>query len=103
MIVSTTVSIDENLNMPLVFNLNQNYPNPFNPSTTIEFSIPSMEKVNLEVYNVTGQKIIALFNKSIPAGKYKVEFNAESLSSGVYFYRITAGKFYDVKKMILLR
>jgi len=81
----------------------QNYPNPFNPSTSIEFSIPSSDEVQIVVYNMTGQKIGTLLNKRMPAGNYKLEYNAHNLSSGIYFYQIQAGEFQEVKKMILLR
>lgn len=85
------------------FKLYNAYPNPFNPSTKIKFTLPKQEIVTLEVYNIIGQKIETLLNKPMPAGYHEVEFNAQNLSSGVYFYRIEAGKFQDVKKMILLR
>jgi photosystem II stability/assembly factor-like uncharacterized protein len=85
------------------FHLSQNYPNPFNPSTTINFDLPKTSDVRIEVYNITGQKVVTLLNKKMPAGNHQVEFNAQNLSSGVYFYRIEAGEFQDVKKMILLR
>jgi hypothetical protein len=85
------------------YTLSQNYPNPFNPSTTIEFDLPKSSDVRIEIYNIAGQKIKSLVDKRMSAGSHQVEFNAQYLSSGVYFYRIEAGKFQDVKKMILLR
>jgi len=83
--------------------LYQNYPNPFNPSTTIEFDLPKAANVRIEAYNIAGQKIKTLLNKKMLSGRHEVEFNAQNLSSGIYFYRIEAGEFQDVKKMILIR
>ena len=85
------------------YSLSQNYPNPFNPSTTIEFDLPKSSDVKIEVYNIAGQRIQILLNEKMSAGSHNVEFNAQNLSSGVYFYRIDVGQFQDVKKMILLR
>lgn len=93
-------------NKPIVvqeFRLMQNYPNPFNPSTSIEFSLPKAENVTIEVYNTLGQGVETLLDKNMQAGNHEVEFNAQNLSSGIYFYRIEAGKFQDVKKMILIK
>jgi hypothetical protein len=89
--------------LPEVSALRQNYPNPFNPSTKIKFTLPKQEIVTLEIFNTLGQKIETLLNKKIPAGYHEVEFNAQKLSSGIYFYRIEAGEFQDVKKMILIK
>ena len=89
--------------MPIEFKLFQNYPNPFNPSTSIEFTLPKANDVRVEVFNIAGQNIETLLNKSMPAGYHEVEFNAQNLSSGIYFYKIQAGKFQDVKKMILIK
>jgi len=85
------------------FILYQNYPNPFNPLTTIKYDLPKPADVRIEVFNITGQKIRTLLNRKMAAGSHQVEFNAYNLSSGVYYYRIEAGEFQDVKKMILLR
>ena len=85
------------------FVLSQNYPNPFNPTTIIRFSIPFASKVNLSVYNILGEKVAVLTNGYKQAGNYEVTFNAGSLSSGVYFYRLTAGNFVSVKKLILMK
>ena len=90
--------------------LYQNYPNPFNPSTTIKFNLPKSSMVKIEVYNIRGQKIQTLLNKKMDAGSHQVEFNAENLSSGVYFCIIEVVdparrtvEFQDVKKMILIK
>jgi len=89
--------------LPQVFTLQQNYPNPFNPSTKIAFSIPSQAKVELVVYNLLGQKVATLVNESLNAGGHEVTFDASHLASGMYLYRITAGQFTSVKKMLLLK
>ena len=88
---------------PLKFGLRQNYPNPFNPSTTIEFTLPQNNFVTLKVYNVLGKEVAQLLNKNISAGVHQVQFDASSLTSGIYFYRISAGQYVSVKKMILLK
>jgi predicted GH43/DUF377 family glycosyl hydrolase len=89
--------------IPREFILYQNYPNPFNPSTKIKFALPKAEDVIIEVYNTLGQKVEILLNQHMKAGQHEVELNASNLSSGVYFYKIEAGEFQDVKKMILLK
>ena len=86
-----------------MFELKQNYPNPFNPSTDIEFSIPRNSFVRLEIFDVTGQSIEILLNKNMEAGIYKTDFDGTKLSSGIYFYTLTAGDFTDSKKMILVK
>jgi choice-of-anchor B domain-containing protein len=85
------------------FALEQNYPNPFNPSTRIRFSIPSSEIVNLTVYNFLGEKITELVNEFKPSGIYEVDFNAASLSSGLYLIKINAGSYSNTIKMNLLK
>ncbi len=89
--------------MPGTFGLNQNYPNPFNPSTVITFSIPKASQVTLKIYDILGQEVKTLVNDSKMPGKYTISFNASSLSSGVYFYALRAGKYFQVKKMMLLK
>ena len=85
------------------FILYQNYPNPFNPLTRIQYAISSRQFVKLKVYDVLGKEIITLVNEEKPAGVYETEFNASNLSNGVYFYRIEAGKYISVKKLVLLK
>ncbi len=80
-----------------------NYPNPFNPITTIQFLLPKAERVSLKVYNTLGKLVATLINKKMNAGLQSVNFDASNLSSGLYFYKIDAGNFVDVKKMILLK
>ncbi len=90
-------------NMPYEFSLQQNYPNPFNPSTEISFSLPRMSFVNLNVYNLLGQKVETLVNKEIEAGNYNVNWDGQDVASGIYFYRLETGDFVETKKMVLLK
>ena len=85
------------------YRLEQNYPNPFNPSTTIKFDVADFGLVNLKVYDVLGNEVATLINKELPAGNYRVTFDASQLASGVYIYRLRAGGFIVSKKMILLK
>jgi len=85
------------------FKLSQNYPNPFNPTTTINFSIPKQTDVSLKVYDVLGKEVAELVNKEMSTGSYKVDFDASNISSGIYFYKITAGSFVQSRKMILIK
>ncbi len=107
------ISGNEPYQIPSVFILNQNYPNPFsarggsafggNPSTIIKFALPRKEEVRIEVFNLLGQKVAVLINKTMSAGYHEVEFNAQDLPSGLYVYLIEAGQYQAVKKMLLLR
>lgn len=85
------------------FELHQNYPNPFNPTTTISYSIPEASHLRLELYDVLGNKIKSLLDEYQKAGSYSFNFNGSELSSGIYFYRLSAGQFIQTKKMILLK
>lgn len=89
--------------VPTVFNLSQNYPNPFNPSTTIKFSIPEKSSVLIKVYDAIGREVETLVNKDMEPGYYKYDWNASKHSSGVYFYRMQAGSFTSVKKLMLVK
>ena len=94
--------------MPKNFVLYQNYPNPFNPVTIVKFDIPVESKVSLKIFNVLGQEILDVVNKTFVAGKYRVTIDASQMKSGMYFYRLTAfdaeGKrFTSMKKMIVLK
>jgi hypothetical protein len=93
---------DDNLNTNN-FELSQNYPNPFNPTTLINFSIPEQTNVKLAIYDVLGNEVKILMNGFKKAGNYVVEFNASGLSSGVYFYTLTAGNLVETKKLNLLK
>lgn len=89
--------------IPDEFSLYQNYPNPFNPSTKINFDLPKQSFTMLRVYDISGREMKTVVYESLNAGKYAAEFNASGLSSGIYFYRIVAGEFTDVRKMILVK
>jgi hypothetical protein len=88
---------------PRGFALFQNYPNPFNPTTTIRFSLPHRSHVTLTVYNTLGQKVAGLVNSTTEAGYHEVQFNAASLASGVYFYRLQAGPFVQTRSLVVLK
>jgi hypothetical protein len=90
-------------NIPKLFKLYLNYPNPFNPSTRLRFDIPKEALTRLTVYDITGRKVSELVDKQLTAGAYEVLFDASNLSSGAYFYKIEAGTFSDVKKMVLIK
>lgn len=92
-----------NLILPAEFSLEQNYPNPFNPSTSISFSILTSEFVSLKVFDVLGREVATLVNEEKPTGRYKVDFNAANLPSGVYLYKLQAGNFAETKKLMLLK
>jgi len=85
------------------YKLFNNYPNPFNPSTKIVFSLKKDGIARLKIFNVLGKEIKDLVNEYMPAGRHEVEFDANALPSGVYFYVLTSGTFSETKKMILLR
>lgn len=104
----TAVSTEKTAELPEGFVLSQNYPNPFNPSTTISFQIPERSEVRLTVYNMVGQKVNTLVNSVQASGKYQVRWNGtdqsgNTVSSGVYFYRLETAQFTSIKRMILLR
>ena len=88
---------------PAEFALQQNYPNPFNPSTLIHYELPGDVMVRLVVYDILGREVATLANERKQAGKYDVAFNAAALSSGIYVYRMQAGDFVSMKKMLFLK
>ncbi|HJY64946.1 MAG TPA: T9SS type A sorting domain-containing protein, partial [Ignavibacteria bacterium] len=92
-----------NNQVPGSYKLLQNYPNPFNPNTVIEFSLADRSYMNLKVYDVTGKEIETLVNQILNAGNYKVSFNGQNLTSGIYFYRLQTNEFAETKKMILIK
>jgi len=96
------------ISLPTVFALEQNYPNPFNPSTSIQFSLPVDANVTIVVYNLVGEKVADVVSGDFSAGQHNVNFDASSLTSGVYFYRIdvtasNGSNFSSVKKMTVLK
>ncbi len=101
----TITGVDElaNAGLPTVYSLSQNYPNPFNPTTTINFALPKAGDVSLVVYDILGRKVAELVNGNLAAGYHTINFNASNFASGVYFYRLQAGNFVSVKKLMLLK
>jgi len=97
------VSEDAGGQLPGSIILHQNYPNPFNPTTNIEFQIPKSEFVSLKVFDVLGRMVQTLVNAKKEPGTHRVQFNAEGLPSGVYFYRLTAGEFVHTRKLMILK
>ena len=100
MITSVHLAPDE---IPSVFSLSQNFPNPFNPSSNIRYGLPLTSFVTLTVYNTLGQQVAQLVNEQQQAGYHEVVFRGDGLASGVYFYRLDAGSFTSVKKLLLLK
>ncbi len=111
--INVITGVEDEVAMPSAFKLEQNFPNPFNPTTSIQYAVSSRQFVSLKVYDVLGNEIATLVNEEKEAGRYEVEFNAEKLTSGVYFYQLLvsalqskdgkAGSFVETKKMLLLR
>ncbi len=89
--------------VPEKFGLEQNYPNPFNPSTAITYSIQEISNVKLEIFDTLGRKLKTLVDAEKSAGSYSILFNADNMSSGIYFYRLTAGNFTQSKQMLLVK
>ena len=89
--------------IPSDFRLDQNYPNPFNPSTVIRYQLPAESRVTLKIFNLLGQEIETLVNDLLPAGTHEATWEAEGSASGVYFYQLQAGAFFDTKKLLLLK
>ncbi len=89
--------------IPLHFGIDQNYPNPFNPSTIIRYGIPTGERVRVEVYTITGQRLAVLVDEYQPPGYHSVVFKPSRIASGVYFYRMEAGQFSAIKKMLFVQ
>jgi photosystem II stability/assembly factor-like uncharacterized protein len=97
------VSVPEDAGTPGTFALAQNYPNPFNPKTVVSFQTSVVSDVRLVVYDLLGREVAVLMNDRKMPGKYDIEFDASGLSSGVYFYRLTAGHFVECRKMVLMK
>ena len=96
-------ALSEDLTIPNDFDLKQNYPNPFNPSTNIQYDLPFDNLVSIKIYNVLGKEVATLVNEIKTAGRYIVSFNASNYASGIYYYKIKAGNFEQVRKMIILK
>jgi hypothetical protein len=97
-----TAVIEAEAPISLTWQLEQNYPNPFNPSTTIRYGLPHKSSVQLTVFNTLGQQVALLVQGEQEAGYHDVRFDGAGLSSGVYFYRLTAGSFVQTQKMVLI-
>ena len=95
--------IEVDVGSPMNYELSQNYPNPFNPSTTIRFSLLESNPVNLSIFNSLGEKVEEVVNEVKEPGVHTIEFSAQDLPSGTYFYRIQVNGFTQIKKMILLK
>jgi len=95
--------ININVATPLKYELMQNYPNPFNPVTTIKFALPEASKVSLKIFSLLGEVVSELVNEEKPAGFHQVEFDASIFSSGIYFYKIEANNFTQIKKMSVIK
>lgn len=105
-IVTTTMPIGINpisSEIPKEFSLSQNYPNPFNPTTNINFAVTKTGNVTIKVFDITGREVATLVNEKLNAGTYTVDFNASNLTSGTYFYKMTADNFSQTKKMVLVK
>ncbi|WP_340102436.1 Ig-like domain-containing protein [Rhodohalobacter sp. 8-1] len=100
---TSAVSIDGDSQVPVHYSLEQNYPNPFNPSTTIKYSLPEAENVNLQVFDLLGRQVASLISKHQSAGVHTVNFDASQLATGIYIYRIAAGNFVMTKKLMLVK
>lgn len=98
---TTGVTNIEPTSLPIVYELYRNYPNPFNPTTKIKFDIPENSFVSLKIYDITGREVANLVSQEMAPGRYEKDWNASAYSSGIYFYRITAGSFVKTYKMIL--
>ena len=94
---------DMNNIAPILYSLNQNYPNPFNPSTAITFAMPASGQVSLKVYDILGCEVATLVNGMQEAGTHTAYFNANTMASGIYFYKLSAGNFNQVRKMLFVK
>ena len=97
------VGIDDVSELPLFFNLSQNYPNPFNITTLIQYDLPLQSQTKLEIYDILGRRVATLYNGAQTAGYHQLLWNAQDLSSGIYFYKLTAGDYNETKKMMLVK
>ena len=95
--------VEDEIGIPTEFALEQNYPNPFNPSTTFRYSIPTQSKVVIKVFDLLGNEIATLMDEEKSVGTYELKWNAEQLSSGIYFYQLKASDYVNTKKMLLLK
>jgi len=100
---SITTGIENGKTTPLEYSMDQNYPNPFNSFTIISFSLAKPSLVKLDIYNSLGEKMATLINKQKSTGYHEVKFDASKFASGIYLYRIQAGKYSQIKKMLVIK
>jgi flagellar hook assembly protein FlgD len=96
-------SVDDSGPIAVDYSIEQNYPNPFNASTSIHYNLPRASHVKIDIYDILGRKVETLVNETQPAGEHNVIWNSDDNPSGTYFYRIQAGDFVEVNKMVLLK
>ena len=99
----TPTGVSNESGFPSQFALGQNYPNPFNPTTFISFDLPAAAHVTLKVYTILGMEVNTLIDGEEKAGSVKVKFDSDGLSNGIYFYKLSAGGFHEVRKMVLMK
>ncbi|MCP4580144.1 MAG: T9SS type A sorting domain-containing protein, partial [candidate division Zixibacteria bacterium] len=99
----TQTGIEQIAEIPMQFSLSSNYPNPFNAVTTIQYSLPTSSEVTLDIYDVLGRKVQTIHNGNQPAGSHSLIWNADGFSSGMYFYKITAGENIQTEMMTLIK
>jgi hypothetical protein len=97
------VGVEEGEPIPASFMLHSNYPNPFNATTRIQYDLPTASDVTIEVFNILGRKVESFSNEMQQAGHHTVIWNAEDFSTGMYFYKLTAGEYSESKKMLLIK
>jgi hypothetical protein len=100
---AVNVAVDEPTGLPATFTLEQNYPNPFNPQTVIAYTLPEAVHIQLDVFDVTGRRVVVLVDSFQPAGSFTTTFDAHGLASGVYLYRLKIDAFLQTKRMVLMR
>jgi hypothetical protein len=101
--LGTSINEDDHINLPNQTTLHQNYPNPFNPSTNISFTLKEAGSVSLKIYNMLGQEVDEIIQQKMNSGFYTIPFDASSLSSGMYMYRLKTNNYTQTKKMILIK
>ncbi len=98
------VLVEETVKVPYTFGINNIYPNPFNPSTSIEFEIPELSEISIDIYNLLGRKVDNLIHQeNMKPGVYRLQWNGENLPSGLYFFRMTAGEHICTKHALLIK
>lgn len=101
--LSVYLDVESDHRRPRHFELSQNFPNPFNSFTSIRFTLPCREQVKIVIYSILGERVNTLIDRALPAGNHEIRYNAQNISSGVYFYKIKAGSFESIKKMLYLK